>query len=63
MSVEGGITMSEGLEHMAKTNTAMVSGLDCAGIGIVILSWMPIAGEVIGSMVGYTKSESLFITE
>lgn len=63
MSVESRITMSEGLEHMTKTNTAIVSGLDCAGIGTVILSWMPIAGGIIWDMVGYTKSECLFITE
>lgn len=64
---KGELTMSEGLEHMGRTSTAMISGLACAGagaaIGAVALSWIPIvgpiAGGVIGGMVGYTAGSKV----
>lgn len=59
---KGELTMSEGLEHMGRTSTAMISGMACAGagagIGAAALSWIPIvgpiAGGLIGGIVGYT---------
>lgn len=64
---KGELTMSEGLEHMGRTSTAMVSGLACAGVGAGIgaaaLSWIPIvgpiAGGVIGGIVGYTAGSKV----
>lgn len=57
---KGELTISEGLEHMGRTSTAMVSGLACAGvcagtgakIGAAVLSWMPIAGPIVGGLIG-----------
>ena len=59
--------MSEGLEHMGRTSTAMVSGLACAGVGAGIgaaaLGWIPIVGPivggVIGGIVGYTAGSKV----
>lgn len=64
---KGELTMSEGLEHMGRTSTAMISGLACAGagagIGAAALSWIPIvgpiAGGLIGGIVGYTAGSKI----
>ncbi|TGY96221.1 hypothetical protein E5329_11310 [Petralouisia muris] len=64
---KGDLTMSEGLEHMGRTSTAMVSGLACAGagagIGAAALGWIPIvgpiAGGLIGGIVGYTAGSAV----
>lgn len=64
---KGELTMSEGLEHMGRTSTAMVSGLACAGVGAGIgaaaLGWIPIvgpiAGGLIGGIVGYTAGSKV----
>ena len=64
---KGELTMSEGLEHMGRTSTAMVSGLACAGVGAGIgaaaLGWIPIVGPivggVIGGIVGYTAGSKV----
>lgn len=64
---KGEMTMSEGLEHMGRTSTAMISGLACAGagagIGAAALSWIPIvgpiAGGLIGGIVGYTAGSKI----
>ncbi len=53
---KGEYTMSEGLEHMGRTSTAMVYGLSCAAkgaaIGASVLSWIPVVGPAIGGVVG-----------
>ncbi|MCI9005773.1 MAG: hypothetical protein HFH39_11190 [Lachnospiraceae bacterium] len=64
---KGELTMSEGLEHMGRTSTAMVAGLSCTGIGVaagaMALSWIPgigmIAGGLIGGMVGYAAGSKI----
>ena len=64
---KGDLTMSEGLEHMGRTSTAMISGLACAGagagIGAAALGWIPIvgpiAGGLIGGIVGYTAGSAV----
>lgn len=64
---KGELTMSEGLEHMGRTSTAMVSGLACAGVGAGIgaaaLGWIPVVGPivggVIGGIVGYTAGSKV----
>lgn len=52
----GELTMSEGLDEMGKTSTAMVYGLSsgAAGtaIGAMALSWIPFVGPVVGGVVG-----------
>lgn len=53
---KGDLTMSEGLEHMGRTSTAMISGLACAGagagIGAAALGWIPIVGPIVGGLIG-----------
>ncbi len=53
---KGDLTLSEGLEHMGRTSTAMVSGLACAGagagIGAAALGWIPIVGPIVGGVIG-----------
>ena len=66
---KGELTMSEGLEHMGRNNTAMISNIACKGakigavIGAAALSWVPIvgpiAGGVIGGIVGYTAGKKI----
>ena len=64
---KGDLTMSEGLEHMGRTSTAMISDLACAGagagIGAAALGWIPIvgpiAGGLIGGIVGYTAGSAV----
>lgn len=55
---KGEITMSEALEQMGRTSTAMVFGLGWgaagARIGAVALSWIPIVGPLLGGFIGGT---------
>ena len=52
----GDLTMSQGLEHMGRTTTAMVYGLGWGKAGMAIgaaaLSWIPIVGPAVGGLVG-----------
>lgn len=52
----GEFTMSQGLEHMGRTTTAMIYGLGWGKAGMAIgaaaLSWIPIVGPVVGGLVG-----------
>lgn len=52
----GELTVSQGLDRMGRTTTTMVYGIGwgTAGsiIGASLLSWIPIAGPIIGGMVG-----------
>lgn len=52
----GELTMSEGLDEMGKTSTAMVYGLSWGTTGTVIgvaaLSWIPFVGPVVGGVIG-----------
>lgn len=57
---KGDITMSEALEQMGRTSTAMTAGLCCAGVGAttgvevgaVALSFMPVVGPIVGGLIG-----------
>lgn len=57
---DGEITMSEALDLMGRTSTAMVYGLSWGATGMAIgalaLSWIPIVGPIIGGIVGSTIS-------
>lgn len=52
----GEMTVAQGLDHMAKTSTAMVYGLGWGAAGMVagsaVLSWIPIVGPFVGGIVG-----------
>jgi len=52
----GELTLSEGLEEMARNSTVMVYGLSWGAAGMAIgaaaLSWIPIVGPVVGGLVG-----------
>ena len=54
----GEITMTEALDMMGRTTTAMVYGLGWGAtgmaIGAVALSWIPIVGPIVGGIVGGT---------
>lgn len=54
----GEITMTEALDMMGRTTTAMVYGLGWGATGIAIgavaLSWIPIVGPIVGGIVGGT---------
>ncbi len=55
-TAKGELTMSEALEQMGRTSTAMTAGLYCAGIGTLegaaIFGFIPIIGPIIGGLVG-----------
>lgn len=52
----GDLTLTEGLDQMGQTTTAMCCGLTCmpggAAIGAIALSWIPFVGPVVGGLVG-----------
>ncbi len=52
----GDLTMTEGLELMGQTSTAMYCGLSCApfgaAVGSLALSFIPIVGPIVGGLVG-----------
>lgn len=54
----GEITMTEALDLMGRTSTAMIYGLGWGttgmAIGAVALSWIPIVGPIVGGIVGGT---------
>lgn len=55
-AAKGEITLSEALEQMGRTSTAMTAGLCCAGVGAATgaaaLSFIPIVGPIAGGLVG-----------
>lgn len=52
----GELTISEGLDQMGRTSTAMVCGLGWGGVGMgmgaAALSWIPIVGPILGGVIG-----------
>lgn len=54
--VNGEMEMTEALEHMGRTSTAMYAGMTAgavgAGVGAVAFSWIPIVGPILGGVVG-----------
>ena len=53
---EGELTITQGLDKMAKTSTTMVYGLGWGATGMVVgagaLSFIPVVGPVVGGLVG-----------
>lgn len=52
----GELTVTEALDQMGRTSTAMVCGLGAGaiglGIGAAALSWIPVAGPILGGLLG-----------
>lgn len=53
---KGDLQMSQALEQMGRTSTAMYAGLTAsavgAGIGIAAFGWIPVVGPIVGGVVG-----------
>lgn len=56
----GELTIAEGLDQMGRTSTSLVCGLGWGGAGMAVgaaaLSWIPIAGPILGGVVVGTAS-------
>ena len=54
--VSGKMEMTDALEQMGRTSTAMYAGMTAgavgAGVGAAAFSWIPIVGPVLGGVVG-----------